>query len=141
VSPLELSSSINDSLILLYNAIRLDLGVIRPNQIYNDSAKYNATVGGHASVVAPNFMQDMLDTISHVNLSDPTYSVHVPLVLYLTPVFKLKPLPQAITAVFVATFSMLSAIWAVFNFTASSFVTRRSKHGQHLVFFVLLIPY
>jgi hypothetical protein len=70
------------------------------------------------------------DAIGKVDLSNSTYTVHVPDILYLTPVFKQKPLGQAISAVFVSTFSMLSAIWATFTLVASAIVTARSKPGK-----------
>lgn len=58
--------------------------------------------------------------------------MHVPDLLYLTPLFKLKQPAQAITAVFVSTFTMLSAIWAIFNTVATSVIVRRSEHGMHM---------
>jgi hypothetical protein len=115
----------------LYHAIRLELGVIRPYQIYNNSTQFNASIadykGDHDT--GAHFARATRDYFRSVDLSNHTNSVYVPDIPYLTLVFKLKPLAQAITAVFVATFSMLSAIWAIFNFVASSFVTAKSKHG------------
>jgi len=120
--------AINNTLTALYHAIRLDLGVIRPNQIYNSPTKFNASIvdvgsGSHKARAAR-------DAINPVDLSSSTHSVHVPDILYLTPVFKLKPIAQAITAVFVSAFSMLTAIWAIFNFVASTLVTRSDKHAM-----------
>jgi hypothetical protein len=129
--------AINNTLTALYHAIRLDLGVIRPNQIYNLPAQFNASIvdvgsGSHKARAAR-------DAINPVDLSSSTYSVHVPDILYLTPVFKLKPISQAITAVFVSAFSMLTAIWALFNFVASALVTRSHKNGLGLVFVCLIL--
>ena len=135
----DLAVTLNNTFKALYHAIRLDLGVIRPYQIYNNSTQFNASIADYvphekqlqdeAHELGARAARASRDYFDHVDLSNHTYSVHVPDILYLTSVFKLKPLPQAIAAVFVATFSMLSAIWAVFNFVASSFVTARSKHG------------
>jgi hypothetical protein len=123
--------ALNNTFKALYHAVRLDLGVIRPNQIYNNSTRFNASI---ADLGLEPHWQSGSRYARHagrpnIDLSDPTYSVHVPDILYLTPLFKLKPLPQAIAAVFVATFSMLSAAWAIFNFITSSVVTARCKHG------------
>ena len=111
----------------LYHAIRLDLGIILPNQIYNNSIRFNNSIVNFDSGTGTRAARAA--GRPNVDLSQPVYSVHVPDILYLTPLFTLKPMPQAIAAVFVATFSMLSAVWAIFNFVTSSFVTARSKHG------------
>lgn len=65
--------------------------------------------------------------------------MHVPDVLYLTPVFKLKPMYQAVAAVFVSAHPMLIVLWVVFNFVASSIVIARSKRGMVRVFVCLIL--
>jgi hypothetical protein len=71
------------------------------------------------------------DAVGNVDLSN--FTSHVPRVLYLKPMLKRKPLGQAIAAVFVSTFSMITAIKAVFTFVASSFVTVACKRGLYHV--------
>jgi hypothetical protein len=121
----------NNALQALYHAVRLDLGIIRPNQIYNSPVRFNASI----SNIYPNGNRGangarmQRDTVGYVDLSKSPK--RVPRILYLTSVMKQKPLGQAITAVFVATFTMLSAVWKVGSFITSSFVGSRSKQGQH----------
>ena len=135
ISPPELPLVINNTLRALYHAIRLDLGVIRPNQIYNSPTRFNASIANWTLPVGKtasgaDYTRTLRDAIGKVDLSNSTYMVHVPDILYFTPVFKQKPLGQAISAVFVSTFSMLSAIWAAFTFVASAVVTAKSKPGK-----------
>jgi len=135
ISPPELPLVINNTIRALYHAIRLDLGVIRPNQIYNSPTRFNASIANWTLPVGETasgayYTRTLRDAIGEVDLSNSTYMVHVPDILYFTPVFKQKPLGQAISAVFVSTFSMLSAIWAAFTFVASAIVTVRSKPGK-----------
>jgi hypothetical protein len=115
----------------MYHGIRLDLGVIRPNQIYNSSTRFNASIANlpdkSSYVSQSRFLREAID---NVDISKSNYSVHVPVILYLTPQFKRKPVEQAIAAVFISTFTMLSAIWKAFNFVASSVVKERSKSGR-----------
>ena len=117
----------------------MDLGVIRPNQIYNNSTRFNASISdviGYKDPVPGDTYPSahrthiMHDSFGQIDLSNPVYSIHVPDILYNTPVFKLKPISQAIAAVFVSTFSMVTAVWAIFNFVASYIMTSKSKHGQ-----------
>ena len=137
----------------MYHAVRLDLGVIRPNQIYNSSARFNASITNltfPSNPDIPSFASSTLATrakIDNVDLSNTTYSVHVPNILYYTSVFKIRPMPQAIAAVFVSTFSMLLASWHAFNFVTSSFVITqakpqaRSKYGKGHVLVLLCTRY
>ena len=117
----------------MYHAVRLDLGVIRPNQIYNSSARFNASITNlifPASFNITSFTSSTFATrakIGNVDLSNTTYNVHVPNILYYTPAFKIRPMPQAIAAVFVSTFSMMLASWHAFNFLTSSFVKSQAK--------------
>jgi hypothetical protein len=133
-----LAIAINNTLKAIYQGIRLDLGVIRRNQIFNSSAQFNASIvdftlpDGSAS--AAGRARVARGAFSNFDLSNTTYSAHVPDVLYLTPVLKLKPMAQAITAVFVSTHSMLLAIWGAFSLIASYFATSRSKHGEDQIF-------
>jgi hypothetical protein len=51
--------------------------------------------------------------------------------LYLAPKFRAKPLPAAVVAVFVATFSMVSTAWVAFHFVLGYFVKRNSPEGVY----------
>ena len=131
--------AIINTLRAIYHGIRVDLGVISPNQIYNSPTRFNASIATLPDPGTDTFnVRPSRDAVGNVNLSNPIYTVHVPDILYLTPQFTLKPMAQAITAVFVSTFTMLSAIWSVFNFVASSIMKAKSKSGrdQHLMYLV-----
>ena len=115
-----------------YHAISLDLGIVYPNQIFGSPAVFNATIGEqdwpHCNTNAARMLIGKLGRVDLSNLTS------VPITLYLASEYKRKPLGQAIAAVFVSAFSMLSAIWAVFNLVMSFVFTSRSKHGQYHVF-------
>ncbi|KAF8237978.1 hypothetical protein L208DRAFT_1457060 [Tricholoma matsutake] len=114
----------------VYHGIRLDIGVIRPNQIYNSPTRFNASISKLVySDALANVLRTQRDAVGNVNLSRPPYNQRVPEVLYLQSVFTPKPLGQAITAVFVATVSMITVLWHVANFIASSLVTARSRQA------------
>jgi hypothetical protein len=119
----------------LYHAVRVDLGIIRPNQIYSSPTLFNASI----SEIHPDEHGNSETNRTRVERSpadrvgvDVEFNRRVPNILYLTSMLKPKPLGQAIASVFVATFSMLTALWAACSFIASSFVTVRSKEGQHM---------
>ncbi|KAF8224617.1 hypothetical protein L208DRAFT_1409930, partial [Tricholoma matsutake] len=115
----------------VYHGVRLDIGVIRPNQIYNSPTRFNASISelseSDGSNPVANILRAQREAVGKVDLSRPPYNKRVPKVLYLTSVLTPKPLGQAIAAVFVAAFSMITALWHVVNFIVSSLVTRRSK--------------
>ena len=121
----------------MYHAVRFDLGIIRPNQIYNSPARFNASINEiHYGDGSTNYDDMQRYSVGDVDLSNSPK--RVPKILYLTSVIKRKPLGQAITAVFVATFTMLSAVWTVGSFIVSSFAGSRSKQGQHKLVVALL---
>ena len=135
-APKDFSARNYNVLKALYHGIRLDIGVIRPNQIYNSPTQFNASIGElidgipNGYETSANMLRAQRDAVGNINLSRPPYNQRVPKVLYLTSGFTRKPLGQAIAAVFVATFSMMTALWHTVNFIASSLVTARSKQGQ-----------
>ncbi|KAJ7844862.1 hypothetical protein B0H14DRAFT_2584952 [Mycena olivaceomarginata] len=55
------------------------------------------------------------------------YSDRVPVMHYLRPVPRLKPLSSAITSVFVSTFAMLSALWTIFSLGAGALARRTGR--------------
>ena len=129
-APTDFSALNYNILKAVYHGIRLDIGVISPNQIYNSPTRFNASISEvpHSAV---NRLRAGRSEVGDINLSRSPYNQRVPKVLYLTSVFAPKPLGQAIAAVFVATFSMIAALWHIVNFIASSLVTARSKQGQY----------
>jgi len=68
--------------------------------------------------------------VGDVDLS--SYNTRVPRILYLASEWKRKPSGQAFVAVFVSTFSMMMALWNVFNFAATCFATL-NKEGYYNV--------
>ncbi|KAJ6560508.1 hypothetical protein DFH09DRAFT_1364719 [Mycena vulgaris] len=117
-----------------YSVIRLEVGVIHGNQIYASPHMYNDSI---SNVYAPipyipsydyhhanysrlltsdtSVMSDWQETVRIFQDSD-----RVPVMSYLRPVPRLKPLGSAITSVFVSTFSMLSVLWTVFSVVAAT---------------------
>ncbi|SJK98791.1 uncharacterized protein ARMOST_02060 [Armillaria ostoyae] len=140
----------------IYNIIRLDLGVVPPNQIFASPIMFNKSI---SSVSLP-FLLDLdqslrcdvgdffigsdIETAYLVNDSytncirrvrsdsslntytDDIGGIRVPSVSYLRPVFRQKPMLSAISSVFVATFAMVSAAWSLFNFIAGFFCPSQS---------------
>ena len=115
----------------IYHGIRLDLGIIRPNQIFNSPTRFNASIHRLLHTYSAVNVRSRRDAVGNVDLSTPPANQRVPKILYLTSVFTPKRLGQAIAAVFVATFSMITALWHIVNFIASSLVTARSEKGQN----------
>lgn len=113
----------------LYHAIRLDLGIIRPNQIYNSPSRFNASINeisqsGQSQTTTARANRVL---VGDVDLSN--YNTRVPRILYLASELTRKPLGQAIVAVFVSTFSMMMALWQGCNFVATYFATLNSKEA------------
>lgn len=123
---------IHNTLHSFYHLLRLDLGVMM-NQIFTSSEVFNKTI-----MTRPvqewidsnsSFPLDMLSfwatpTLSPIpqDIQDASLNATVPKAIYLQPRFRPKPLPSAITSVFVATITMVAAIWKVFSIVAGFFV-------------------
>ncbi|KAF7340517.1 hypothetical protein MSAN_02123200 [Mycena sanguinolenta] len=116
----------------LHHLVRVDLGVIVENQIYNSPKMYNRTI---LKVVAPpdadftdEFANTSKDSTSNVTLMAQWQqnveffqtNVRVPPLEYLRPVPRLKLMGSAVTSVFVSTFAMLSVMWTVFSLVAGA---------------------
>ncbi|KAJ7836786.1 hypothetical protein B0H14DRAFT_2793072 [Mycena olivaceomarginata] len=124
-----------------YHIVRSDLGVILENQIYSSSAMFNRSI---TRVAAPaelrsigpfgnmplwtantiraatsneTLMTQWREFIPALNETD-----RVPVLEYLRPVSRLKPLGSAITSVFVSTFAMVSTVWTIFSIVARALV-------------------
>jgi hypothetical protein len=119
----------------LYHLIRLELGLVLDNQIYLFPEMYNRSiltvlprddrdVGFRSSMYKAYFMTKWLDIVGNY-----THTDRVPVLPYLRPVPRLKPLGSALTSVFVSTFSMLSVLWTTFNVIAGAFVPSRSGNS------------
>ncbi|KAJ7257524.1 hypothetical protein B0H12DRAFT_1070435 [Mycena haematopus] len=126
----------------LYHLVRCDLGVILGNQIYSSPDMFNGSVVtiavpqdllGQASpfgAITPSFADTMRAATSNETLMAQwrdsvlafNSSNRVPVLEYLRPIPRLKPLGSAITSVFVATFTMVSAVWTIFSMVARSLV-------------------
>ncbi|KAJ6556234.1 hypothetical protein B0H19DRAFT_1262326 [Mycena capillaripes] len=122
----------------LYHLVRLELGVILDNQIYASPEMYNRSI---SSVNVPNpgpsfanvtrletangaSMAAWMGTVLFFQNSD-----RVPIMMYLRPVPRFKPLASAVTGVFVSTLAMLSVLWTVFSLIAGTLV-RSSDNKQ-----------
>ncbi|KAJ7349605.1 hypothetical protein DFH08DRAFT_958582 [Mycena albidolilacea] len=125
----------------LYHVIRMELGIILENQIYSSPAMFMDTIsdvrnedipdglGSIASVSRSStsdeaLMAEWANTVRDFNKSD-----RVPVINYLRPVPRLKPLGAAVTSIFVSTFAMLSALWTVFSLVTGAFA--RLHEGRH----------
>ncbi|KAJ7927696.1 hypothetical protein B0H13DRAFT_2553583, partial [Mycena leptocephala] len=120
----------------LYHLVRLELGVILPNQIYaspwmyNDSISYrdnsfDTAAFSRRSTSNATLMAEWAAIVHSFNSSD-----RVPVMLYIRPAPRLKPLGSAITSVFVSTFAMLSVLWTTFNIIAAAFAERSDPKGK-----------
>ncbi|KAF7343502.1 hypothetical protein MSAN_01970400 [Mycena sanguinolenta] len=125
----------------IYHLVRLDLGVILENQIYNSPEMFNRTiiaVGEYslwASSTKQNFASDA--TLKAQWLNDVEFyqtNERVPRLEYFRSVSRLKPLASAVTSVFVSTFAMLSVMWTVFSLVlaalARSHITPNNTQGK-----------
>ncbi|KAJ6564032.1 hypothetical protein B0H19DRAFT_1258545 [Mycena capillaripes] len=116
----------------LYHLVRLELGVILENQIYASPQMYNDSILDVApvdlakisrvSTSNATLMSEWQATVRSFNNSD-----RAPVMLYVRPVPRLKPLGSAITGVFVSTFAVLSVLWTIFNIVAGAFAGSRTE--------------
>ncbi|KAJ6543216.1 hypothetical protein DFH09DRAFT_1088911 [Mycena vulgaris] len=126
----------------LYHVVRMELGVIHENQIYASSEMYNRTIasvnirGFTPGTVTPlvntsalatdaDLLSQWVEAVRMFNSTD-----RVPVMFYLRPVPRLKPLGSAITSVFVSTFAMLSTLWTIFNIIAAALAKAKAKTGD-----------
>ncbi|KAF9026874.1 hypothetical protein BDZ89DRAFT_1067360 [Hymenopellis radicata] len=126
----------------IYHLIRLDLGVIRENQMYTSAAAYHRSISAvplfsrfaqingtavPATVLSGGIMPRPFDSYANITRADratesylsygwdEALDVRVPSVIYLRPVFRQKPTASAAASVFVSTFAMVSALWKLFT--------------------------
>jgi hypothetical protein len=125
VSMADFTSTFQNVFQAIYHLVRVDLGVILDNQIYNSSQMFNLSTmpvnlpavfssssANKSCSAASNstLMAQWRQKVAFYNTS-----VRVPVMDYLQLVPRLKPLGSAITSVFVSTFAMLSALWTIFS--------------------------
>jgi hypothetical protein len=119
---------------VIYHLVRLDLGVILDNQIYNTPQMVNLTImpgndpNGWGSSSA-NYLRAATSNSTVMaqwrqRVAFFKNSNRVPVMDYLRPVPRLKSLGSAITSVFVSTFAMLSALWTIFSLGAGALARR-----------------
>ncbi|KAF7343567.1 hypothetical protein MSAN_01977200 [Mycena sanguinolenta] len=119
-----------------YHLIRLDLGVIVDNQIYNSPQMFNRTI-----MPVDTGESDSWANTTRNSTSDATFmarwleeaeffqnNTRVPSLEYLRSVPRLKPMGSAITSVFVSTFAMLSVMWTVFSLVAGALARAHCGH-------------
>ncbi|KAJ7174821.1 hypothetical protein C8R46DRAFT_1031415 [Mycena filopes] len=115
----------------LYHLVRLELGIVVENQIFNSRVMFNESVvtvyppsslpvvwtmaanRSRAATSNVTLMKEWADTVHFFNTTD-----RVPVISYLRPVPHLKPLGSALTSVFVSTFAMVSVLWTIFSLLA-----------------------
>ncbi|KAK7065116.1 hypothetical protein R3P38DRAFT_3166134 [Favolaschia claudopus] len=128
---------------IIYHVVRRDLGVIYNNQIFGSADMFNQSIvpvdipdnvigidntpfgkiglSMANSIRAATANETMMDEWRK-SLALMTETDRVPVLEYLRPVPRRKALGSAIVSVFVATFTMLSAVWTVFHIIAGAFV-------------------
>ncbi|KAJ7238975.1 hypothetical protein C8J57DRAFT_112927 [Mycena rebaudengoi] len=124
----------------LYHLVRMELGVIVENQIYAAPQMYNLSIlnvpvdswvshanTSRSSTSNATLMSEWKEAVHIFNDSD-----RVPVMYYLRPVPRLKPLGSAITSVFVSTFAMLSTLWTIFSLVAGTIARSRTEHEAAL---------
>jgi hypothetical protein len=137
VSTPDFTSAFQNIFQMIYHLVRLDLGVIVDNQIYNSPQMFNLSI---MPVNLPARFGSSLANSSRAKTSDSTLmaqwrqrvvfyqtSDRVPVMDYLRPVPRLKPLGSAITSIFVSTFAMLSALWTIFSLGAGTLARRTGQ--------------
>ncbi|KAF8144754.1 hypothetical protein K438DRAFT_1873248 [Mycena galopus ATCC 62051] len=119
---------------VVYHLVRLDLGVILDNQIYNSPQMFNRSIAGsnrpnlfwfadfaRGATSDASVMAQWQKEVELFKTSD-----HVPVMEYLRSIPRIKPLGSAITSVFVSTFAMLSVLWTIFSVIAGALATARN---------------
>ncbi|KAJ6456291.1 hypothetical protein C8R47DRAFT_1328761 [Mycena vitilis] len=121
-----------------YHLVRRDLGVILKNNIYLSPEMYNNSIASiplpagesqadfsRAQTSNETVMAKWRNSFAAFNETD-----RVPVLQYLRPVPRLKPLGSAITSVFVATFAMVSTVWTIFSVVAKAFVNSTDNEPE-----------
>ncbi|KAF7336504.1 hypothetical protein MSAN_02305100 [Mycena sanguinolenta] len=119
VSISALSTAYGNLIQTLYHLVRLDLGVILENQIYNSPEMFNRSIspldlgfdwGSWANTARDWTSNATLMAEWQQDVKFFQNNTRVPPLEYLRSVSRLKPLGSAMTSVFVSTFAMLSVM-------------------------------
>jgi hypothetical protein len=144
----DFTSTFQNAFQAIYHLVRLDLGVIIDNQIYNSPQMFNLSI---VPVTIPGWFLPSFANKSRATTSNSTLmaqwrdrvaffqtSDRVPVMDYLRPVLRLKPLGLAITSAFVSTFTMLSALWTIFSLGAGALARRtgQSPSPAEYIYFI-----
>ncbi|KAJ7643123.1 hypothetical protein DFH06DRAFT_1477321 [Mycena polygramma] len=128
---------------IFYHLVRRDLGTVVGNQIWTSAEMFNQSItpqpipqeiigdigtpfGKISSPAADTYRAAFSNGTFLAQLQNSSRAFdgldHVPVLEYLRPVPRPKPLGSAITSVFVATFAMVSTVWTIFCIVATAFV-------------------
>jgi hypothetical protein len=145
VSTPDFTSVFQNTFQAIYHLIRLDLGVIIDNQIYNSPQMFNLSImptnpeilrsrANDSRIATSNstLMAQWRERVAFFQTSD-----RIPVMDYLRPVQRLKPLGSAITSVFVSTFAMFSALWTIFSLGAGALARRTGQSPVPSIFISL----
>ncbi|KAJ7185300.1 hypothetical protein C8R46DRAFT_1185080 [Mycena filopes] len=130
----------------VYHLARMELGIIVENQIFNSPQMFNASIStidlpsslpeiredilraneSRAFTSNTTLMKEWADTVQLFNTTD-----RVPVINYLRPVPRRKPLGSALTSVFVSTFAMVSVLWTVFSLIAGVIAAKFENVSTH----------
>ncbi|KAF7336505.1 hypothetical protein MSAN_02305200 [Mycena sanguinolenta] len=125
----------------VYHLVRVDLGVILENQIYNSPEMFNRSISPlDLGVYGPSEANVARNLTSNTTLMaqwqrDAEFfqnNTRVPPLEYLRSVPRLKPLGSAVTSVFVSTFAMISVMWTVFSLVAGALARKYSAPNDTL---------
>jgi hypothetical protein len=146
VSTADFTSAFLNLFQAIYHLFRMDLGVIVDNQIYNSPQMFNLSTmpvnlpadfgssfvdDSRAVTSNSTLMAQWRQRVAFFQTSD-----RVPVMDYLRPVSRLKPLGSAITSVFVSTFTMLSALWTIFSLAAGSLARHTGQSPSEHIYFI-----
>jgi hypothetical protein len=146
VSTADFTSAFQNLFQAIYHLFRMDLGVIVDNQIYNSPQMFNLSImpvnlladfgssfadDSRAVTSNSSLMAQWRQRVAFFQTSD-----RVPVMDYLRPVPRLKPLGSAITSVFVSTFAMLSALWTIFPLGAGALARRTGQFPSEYIYFI-----
>ncbi|KAJ7858640.1 hypothetical protein B0H14DRAFT_3135416 [Mycena olivaceomarginata] len=127
----------------VYHSIRLDLGILQPNQIFKSPDMYTRSIStvyipgvffNGATVEAyANYSRQASSQLTNIWTAEQQDVVRVPFMSYIRPVPRLKPLGAAITSVFVSTFAMISVLWQVFSLIAAALSDKENGKSIHII--------
>ncbi|KAF8988473.1 hypothetical protein BDZ89DRAFT_1087607 [Hymenopellis radicata] len=108
----------NNMLQTIYHSLRKDLGIKSPNQIWASAKVFNDTISDDRNAWWANHWY-------RANMGKGRAAfVRVPMISYLRYAYRRKPLGSAIASVFVASFTMLAALWKLFSLVAGILVAK-----------------